>query len=382
MVISQSGVSSSVSKPSRLHLDYIDGLRALAALYVVSVHTFPRVWSDREPNGVFKILAKVLAQGHFAVSVFIVISGFCLMLPVLNNHLRLRGGIVRFFKKRAWRILPPFYIAFLLSLATLVFSLSDVKYPTQDLNAAFVGKTILSHLFVVNNIFEKISLPTNGVLWSIGVEWQIYLLFPTLLIAWQRFGGVKATILTIIGSYSLLFCLRGTFLAAFTAQYIALFALGMFGAAIAYDPNAEKWAVWRKQIPWKWIALSLFLTVALFCLGLGWQNASQYIPYLDLLIGLSSCCLLVAASKPNSHYIQKVLAFKPLVFIGSFSYSIYLIHYPLVTILCKYFFFPLHLNDLSLFLLLVFVGLPIILVASYLFFLGCELPFMRKARLL
>lgn len=164
MDITQSHVSSSLSVPARLHLNYVYGLRALAALYVVSVHTFPRVWGDHAPKGFLKILAKVLAQGHFAVSAFIVISGFCLMLPVLKNHLQLPGGSIRFFKKRAWRILPPFYITFLLSLGILELSLGYVEDSIDRFNPAFIGSTLCGHLFLVQNIFEQAKLPTNAVL--------------------------------------------------------------------------------------------------------------------------------------------------------------------------------------------------------------------------
>lgn len=200
------------------------------------------------------------------------------------------------------------------------------------------------------------------------------------MIAWRRFGGIKATILTVIGSYALLLIIPGTIVAGFTAQYIALFALGMLSAAIAYDPYFQKSVAWLKRVPYHWIASSLLVAVSAFCLGLGWKNAGKYIAYLDLPIGLSVCCLLIAGSNPKLNGLQKILSLKPLVFIGGFSYSLYLIHFPSVTILCKYFFLPLHLSDMGLFLLLLVVGMPIVLITSYLFFLVCELPMMKKAK--
>lgn len=88
-----------------VRLDYLDGLRALAALYVVLHHAWLTIWSAeyyKQPVGVLAALTGWLAYGHFAVSAFIVISGFSLMLPVARGGV-LKGGARRFFKKRARR---------------------------------------------------------------------------------------------------------------------------------------------------------------------------------------------------------------------------------------------------------------------------------------
>ncbi|WP_410959855.1 acyltransferase family protein, partial [Salmonella sp. SAL4356] len=57
-----------------------------------------------------------LVTGHLAVSIFIVISGFCLALPVVAAGDRMRDGSLNFFKRRARRILPPYYGALAFSL--------------------------------------------------------------------------------------------------------------------------------------------------------------------------------------------------------------------------------------------------------------------------
>src|SRR2546421_13093474 len=96
----------------RPHLDYLNGLRALAALYVVLHHAYLTVWPvllGKAPTGIDAALVGWLAYGHYSVSVFIVISGFCLMLPVLRNQDVIAGGSITFYRKRARRILPPYY---------------------------------------------------------------------------------------------------------------------------------------------------------------------------------------------------------------------------------------------------------------------------------
>ena len=104
---------------ARLHLAYIDGMRAVAALVVVLNHTYAQAWCafyDQFPPPELAFLTYSLAVGHLAVSVFIVISGFCLFLPVTRNGGLLKGGTALFFQRRARRILPPYYAAVAISL--------------------------------------------------------------------------------------------------------------------------------------------------------------------------------------------------------------------------------------------------------------------------
>ena len=98
--------SRPATPPARLRLNHVDGLRALAALYVVLHH----IWLDGRPEDRAHDWGSWLRHGHFAVTLFIVLSGYCLMLPVVRGDGTLRGGIVPYLK-RARRILPPYYAA-------------------------------------------------------------------------------------------------------------------------------------------------------------------------------------------------------------------------------------------------------------------------------
>src|SRR5262245_17117716 len=105
--------------PRRMHLKHVEGLRAIAALVVFLNHAYAQVWEQqgaRPPAGLLSPLRYSMVAGHLSVAVFIVISGFCLALPVVKNGDELRGGVLAFLKRRAWRILPPYYAAMALSL--------------------------------------------------------------------------------------------------------------------------------------------------------------------------------------------------------------------------------------------------------------------------
>ncbi|RUT01541.1 hypothetical protein DSM106972_066380 [Dulcicalothrix desertica PCC 7102] len=114
------------SPPQRLHLHYLDGLRGIAALYVVAVHIEP---STREALPAFwLIFEKTLRYGAFSVVIFLVLSGYVLMLPVVKSqHGLISGGFLKYIKRRARRILPPYYAALIgcLLLAFIIFLLEE-----------------------------------------------------------------------------------------------------------------------------------------------------------------------------------------------------------------------------------------------------------------
>src|SRR5438270_2616521 len=98
-------------RPPAPRLPFLDGLRGLAAVYVVLHHAAMMV-PPAGLGGVGSAARFVFRHGHYAVAVFIVLSGYCLMLPVARDPCgRLPGGVVGYLGRRARRILPPYYAA-------------------------------------------------------------------------------------------------------------------------------------------------------------------------------------------------------------------------------------------------------------------------------
>src|SRR5689334_14248080 len=95
--------------PTQTHtshrLAFLDGIRGLAALYVVFHHAYLFTRSDRSSA----ITQELWGQGRVAVDIFIVLSGFCLMLPVVQSSVKcVPGGFLKYFLRRAARILPAY----------------------------------------------------------------------------------------------------------------------------------------------------------------------------------------------------------------------------------------------------------------------------------
>jgi len=119
--------------------------------------------------------------------------------------------------------------------------------------------------------------------------------------------------------------------------------------------------------------------VAAICCRWAWTHTFASFAGLDFLASLGVLSLLVAASRPHV-LLHRLLSWRPLVFLGTFAYSVYLIHAPLLQVIWQYLLHPLHLGDVETFLLLILLGIPAILGVSYLFFLICERPFLVKRR--
>jgi peptidoglycan/LPS O-acetylase OafA/YrhL len=352
-----------------VHYDYLDGIRAVLALYVVAHHSFLTV-RDHDRKGL-NICFEVFNYGFFAVCFFIVLSGFCLFLPVLGTKFTLKNGSGAFFKRRAWRILPPYYAALLLSLLLIYLFVGDKTGVRWDSSLPVTVHNLVTHFLLIHNLFQSDYHKINYVFWSVALEWQIYFLFPALLFSWRRIGPFFTTfgVVTVVflgGSvFTVLSGIRPD------VDFVALFALGMLAAWISFSPGP----VTAKLLSWPWQWISAVCGIAAIAL-----YRSQYLGA-DILFGCFASSVLIVASSQHIHWLRRLLNFKPLIFVGSFSYSLYLIHAPLIQLLWKYVFSSMHTGTNLTCIILLALGIPIIVAVSYLFYLCFERPFiMRKDR--
>ncbi len=358
----------------KLYLGYLDGLRGLLAFFILCVHTLPRAWIGDTPQGPLKILAKFMSLGHFAVTAFIVVSGFCLMLPVLRAGTVLRSGPWIFLQRRWVRIGPPLYAAFALS-AIILYSIPALY---QD-RSHITFTNLWAHLTLLQNLVPNGLIANNGVLWSITVEFLIYLWFPGLVLLWQRIGPTWATALYVGLGYLLWAVLLKTPLAPMTMQYLGAFALGALAASIAYAPT-QNWCALKVRIPWIIVAAGLvtFVLTAIGSIGRG--NVESWMPLFDLLIALAAAAIIIRASDRMPTHTQWFLAQPALVWLGSFSFSLYMVHFPLVDLFCFYLLRPFQGQQYLYFSALILVVMPLVIGFAYLFYLLCERPFHKLAR--
>ncbi|WIB36515.1 acyltransferase [Curtobacterium sp. MCJR17_043] len=195
---------------NRAQFKFADGLRAVAAIGVALFHTYTYTGLS-EQNQQLPVFFKILNLGDFAVAVFIVLSGFVLMLPVARTaRFTVRGGIGQFLTRRARRILPPYYaaiVAFLIAIL-IIPGLNEKTGTAWDSKVPVSIDGIISHALMLHNLSPTWVYQIDGPAWSVATEWQIYFAMPLLLLpVWRHFGGRVAVVLAILIGWAVHFLL-------------------------------------------------------------------------------------------------------------------------------------------------------------------------------
>ena len=370
---SSSSTLSSASGAGRLDLRFLDGLRAIAAVLVVLHHVWLTFWFDK--SGDAPAWTLWLAGGH-TVPVFIVISGFCLMLPVVRGDGSLRGGGMAFLQKRARRIVPPYYFAIAFALLLDIFFIGHKTGGFWDGTLALTWNGLLLHLLLLQNFSVSQCHTINHAFWSLSLEWGIYLLFPGLVWAWKRLGAGATTLFCLAASAALGSVCSHLFQTGFTLNYVGLFALGMLAAEIVYTRRPVIRAL-RDRLSWS--AATWGVTGVMLLAMTGKIRHFSSGDLVDMLAALWTMSLLVLLSVQPDHFAGRVLSRKSLVFCGTFAYSIYLVHAPLIQLLWRFVLCPLHIAPASAFALMAVIGVPAMVGCAYVFHLVFERPFMTAA---
>ena len=351
-------------------LAFVDGVRALAALAVIFIHAFYEPSNGQYAYRFLYLLGA--AYQRLPVDAFIVLSGFCLMLPVAR-----RGDASpmweHWFLRRARRILPPYYAALLLSVGLALLLINPLALRLhRDVFQPFRFDAIPVYLTLLQDVFYARfgTAVQNPPLWSIAVECRVYLLMPLILLSLRRFGSAATLLWTIAFGLGMYYAF-GEWLGAASPWYVALFAMGMIAAREGIHGRVNR--SWR---PAAFVFAVMFMAVVL------WKRAAFYnahLPYFSIAFGvivsLFLGILLSDASEKRETPLLRALSWKPLASLGVFSYSVYLLHYPLIRLLHLGLASVVSLSAEATFAALL-CGLPLYLSVAYLFHRVAERPFM------
>ncbi len=335
-------------------MDFIDGLRALAALYIVVHHGL-------QTASYMTWWLYPFRYGFEVVVVFITISGFCLSLPQSRRG-QWTVDARNFYWKRARRILPPYYAA--LALGFLISLLFAFRSHAQDyLGNRISWLMIWSHVALVQNWIPKQAMTVDGPLWSIAVECQIYLFFPILVLLRHRLGRWVTLALWFILVQALA---RATHDGGYVGM-LFIFAIGMLGADLAFRPASRPWLL-------PGIVLS---TVVIF-FTYDWHRTLA-----ESLIGMATALLMAYLVQVRTSVGNRILGWKPLAWVGTFSYSVYLIHSYVeigATRWCARYLYSWREASPAQHAVAYACMIPVILLLSYIFHRFFERPFMGAAR--
>jgi peptidoglycan/LPS O-acetylase OafA/YrhL len=369
---------------SNVRLHYLDGVRGLAAFYVVLHHAYLQVAWQHQTNlsSLIRFLTKWLEYGSFSVVVFIVLSGYCLTLPVVKTGY-LKGGFFRYIKRRAIRIMPPYYAALIIALILPIFlpilsQHSDTIWSDTD---RFSEAALISHLFLFHNLRSAWAYKIDYPMWSVAIEWQIYFLFPLILLPIWRRWGLRVTVLSaLILGFSPHF-IPGHVLDYLKPWYFSMFTLGMAGAIVGFSQQ-QKLISFKKQMPWGKLSLAIGAILAAISIPQtrNWLYTHEVIT--DPLVGCLTACLLIFCSLHASDYDSKnwnpflKLVSQPwLVKLGTFSYSLYLVHAPILAAIDLY-LESAKVSPVWRLAIVMFISVPFSIAISYLFHLLFEKRFI------
>jgi peptidoglycan/LPS O-acetylase OafA/YrhL len=344
----------------------LDGIRGLAALFVVVNHIFDRAWpggpADHAP-----LWAGWMTYGRGAVVIFIALSGFSLGLGPARSGWRLESTAT-YAHRRAWRILPPYWAALVFSLVMTWYVLAQPGWPVPD------GRSVVVNGLLVQDVFAAGS--PNRAFWSIAIEAQLYVLLPVLLILVRRVSaramvGLVAAIVVTIGLLGPHVPLMNSALAHFIPDLAVLFAVGLLAAGIVTAGERTR------SRPWAGYALAAAVPAVALMVAKGytWSNINLF--WVDLAWAPAVGCFLAAVATARPRPVVRFLDSRLPRGLGSCSYSLYLTHMPIV-IAVSYGLVPGRAAaGTPAFFVLAAILLPLTVGFARLFAAVFELPFQR-----
>lgn len=306
----------------------IDGLRTLAVVPVVLFHANVVGFSG----------------GYIGVDVFFVISGF-LITSIIQAELGQGDfSIVRFYERRARRILPALFAVMAASVVAGWFLLTPAKYEQ-------LGESMLAALLFVSNFWfwqnsgGYFAGPTDYLpllhTWSLAVEEQFYIFFPILMMVLYRLGRrrlIPAVVIVVLAS--LLLAVWATPIMPSAAFYLLptrIWELG-FGALLALGlvPVNSRKSI--RELAATIGLLGILVPVFVY-------DRSTDFPGLAALPPVLGTALIIWAGIEKATWVSRFLAIKPMVWVGLLSYSLYLRHWPIMAFLRER-LFTVHLEPI------------------------------------
>ena len=341
----------------------LEGLRGLAVLLVLFFHA-----------GV-----PGLGGGFVGVDVFFVLSGFLITgLLVREREAHGRIDLGAFYARRARRILPAAAVVVVLTLGASWLLLAPLDLPRVAADAAAAALSVGNIRFAASamDYFAADNAPSPLLhYWSLGVEEQFYLLWPALLILATRvrrprLGAAFALLAVVIVSYAAAWYLTDL------AEPWAFYSLPARAWQLALGGLLAVTVAWQARLPTRLVVLAGWLGLACVIVAAVSLDASMtpYPGLAALLPTLGAGALILAGTHRWSPAM--VLAERPLRWLGRVSYSLYLVHWPLLVLPAA---LLLPGDALSLPARLLLAGLAVVLGAAC--YRWVEAPFHRGRRL-
>jgi peptidoglycan/LPS O-acetylase OafA/YrhL len=281
----------------------LDGLRAVSILLVLVLHTNPGLWGA--------------ANGGLGVFIFFVISGYLITTLALREEAN-RGALSlrSFYVRRACRIFPLYY------LVLLVYVVSAIGFNYRG-HRDLLMSAMPYYLTYMNDFAPYFRDAPYAHSWSLGVEEKFYMLWPLLaFMFWRgrtllRFAGTGALVVVPI-VLDRMHLLPFDFRRYGTPLYYSYGAI-LVGCLLAFGLHHRASFVWLARLATGVPAL------AVLGLAIAAHLTARLNPWTFFIYPFAVALVIVPIVTGNPPW-TRLLAWRPMVFIGELSYGIYLVH--------------------------------------------------------
>lgn len=289
----------------------IDGLRAIAVLAVLAFH------ADLGLPG-----------GFVGVDVFFVLSGFLITGLILDDLDDGTFSFAEFWERRVRRILPP-----LLCMLVGVLAIGYVVFLPLDLTE--LGKATCAQMAMAANVYawkdtgyfaQGSKLRPLLHMWSLAVEEQFYLVMPVVMASTAKWSRKRIyACLALVATASFVTCVVGTAwrpVAAFFLLPTRMWEL-LVGGCLAFHRNRGTGAAageWLSGLGLAGIVTSMLVL-----------REDRGFPGPAALAPTVATAMVILGNQPARSLVGRWLSARPLVWVGSISYALYLWHWPLLS---------------------------------------------------
>lgn len=302
----------------------LDHIRAYAALLALFYHGLQLFWHQAVHGAVFDAshwlatgnpLLAVVVEGHTAVALFMVLSGFIFTWGAKGRNIVYRS----FIRNRLLRTYPLF-------IALIVLGISAMP-------ERFSWQALLTTVFGFANMPGHLDIsPFSAMFWAVAVEWHFYLLFPFLLLFLNGRGAgyLLGLIALVLAWRSIAWLLTGEVreLAYFTiAGRLDQFLIGMLAGAWCAREDSVPAPAWIFPV----VAVLVIAAVWLFHRAGGWPQDNA----LRIAWGTVEAALWAAFLVAYLGFARLIPApvSRLIASVGIVSYSIYLLHFVVIYVI-------------------------------------------------
>ncbi len=316
----------------------LDGVRGISIIVVVAFHLLKRA-DYFTSNETLHFITRLSSIGWVGVDIFFVLSGF-LITSILLRTKHEKNYFKNFYVRRSLRIFPLYFV--FIAVILLLLPKLDPDF-TPEIPRALPFLLLYQQNWLM--LISKIPLTTYlAVTWSLAIEEQFYLIWPAVVYFTKKETLIKLSIGVIL--FSILARVLGILFWDDMSQVSTFFYYNtftrfeqlVFGGLLAAAFTEPLWIQRLKNIsiPSFWVAFTAFLVLCF--------TAYPHMVPLDENIWLvfggytlaavfSAALVTILMTHPETSMFRRLFQNKVLIFFGKYSYSIYLLHVPVILIL-------------------------------------------------